>query len=266
MANQGDSQGPRAGEPDAGTPGVEETSAREQGVEGIGAAEVNARKKRIGVLGGTFDPIHYAHLALAEDVYHELKLARIIFVPAGQPPHKMGYSITPVEQRVAMLEQAIAANPHFALSLVDVRRAGPSYTVDTLRLLHEEQGADSELYFIIGGDSLRDLPGWYDPAGVIARAMIVAVMRPGYAEPERSRSALLARLPGLEQRLITVEGPRMDLSSTDLRQRVATGRPITYQTPEVVETYILQHGLYRPQTDEDRRGWKQRDAHATNAI
>ena len=111
MANQGDSQGPRAGGPDAGTPGVEEMGAGEQGVEGIGAAEVHARKKRIGVLGGTFDPIHYAHLALAEDVYHELKLARIIFVPAGQPRHKMGYRVTPVEQRVAMLEQAIAALP-----------------------------------------------------------------------------------------------------------------------------------------------------------
>jgi nicotinate-nucleotide adenylyltransferase len=113
---------------------------------------------------------------------------------------------------------------------------------------------------------LRDLPAWYDPAGVIAQATIVAVVRPGYEESERSRDELLARLPGLEQRLITVEGPRMELSSTDLRQRVATGRPITYQTPEVVETYILQHGLYRQQTDGDRREWKQRDAHATNAI
>jgi nicotinate-nucleotide adenylyltransferase len=230
------------------------------------AVEVAAQRRRIGVLGGTFDPVHYAHLALAEEVYHALKLARIVFVPAGQPPHKMGYRVTPVEQRVAMLEQAIAGNAHFEISLVDVRRAGPSYTVDTLRLLQAEQGADCELYFIIGGDSLRDLPDWYDPAGVIAQAMIVAVVRPGYEETERSRSALFARLPGLEQRLLTVEGPRMELSSTELRQRVATGRPIKYQTPEAVESYILQHGLYRQQAHEERRGWKEKDAHATNAI
>ncbi len=222
--------------------------------------------ERIGVLGGTFDPVHYAHLALAEEVYCALKLARVVFVPAGQPPHKMGYHVTPVGQRVQMLEQAIAANPHFALSLVDVRRAGPSYTVDTLRLLREEWGARAELYFVIGGDSLRDLPTWHDPAGVIAQATIVALMRPGYSEIERSSSELAARLPGIEKRLLTLEGPRMDISSTDLRQRVAEGRPIRYRTPEGVEKYILRHGLYRRGTDEDTPGQKQGDAHATNAI
>lgn len=102
--------------------------------------------ERVGVFGGTFDPLHYAHLALAEDAYHALKLTRVVFVPAGQPPHKIGYPVTPVEQRVRMLELALATNPHFALSLVDVRRAGPSYTVDTLRLLREEWGARAELF------------------------------------------------------------------------------------------------------------------------
>jgi nicotinate-nucleotide adenylyltransferase len=222
--------------------------------------------ERIGVLGGTFDPVHYAHLAIAEEVYYALKLARVVFVPAGQPPHKMGYHVTPVGQRVHMLEQAITANPHFALSLVDVRRTGPSYTVDTLRLLHEEWGPGAELYFVIGGDSLKDLPGWYDPAGVIAQATIVALMRPGYSEIARYSSELAARLPGIEKRLLTLEGPHMDISSTDLRQRVAEGRPIRYQTPEVVEQYILRHGLYRHGTDEDTPGRKQGDAHATNAI
>lgn len=231
-------------------------------------ANGQAENERIGVLGGTFDPVHYAHLAIAEEVYHALKLTRIVFVPAGQPPHKMGYRVTPVEQRVHMLEQAIAANPHFALSLVDVRRSGPSYTVETLRLLHAEWGPRCELYFVIGGDSLRDLPTWYDPAGVIAQATIVALMRPGYIDPVRNESELAARLPGIQRRLIALEGPRLDISSTDLRRRVSEGRPIKYQMPEVVEQYILRHGLYRPSAAENRSERKQEDIHAeaTHAI
>ena len=230
------------------------------------AAGVQAQGARVGVLGGTFDPVHYAHLAIAEEVYHALKLARVVFVPAGQPPHKLDYHVTPVEQRVHMLELAIAANPHFALSLVDVRRAGPSYTVDMLRLLHQEWGPRAELYFVIGGDSLKDLPTWYEPAGVIAQATIVALVRPGYDEMTRYSHELDARLPGIQQRLICLEGPRMEISSTDLRQRVAEGRPIKYQVPEIVEQYILRNGFYRDGAGDDTQGQKQEDAHATNAI
>ncbi len=222
--------------------------------------------ERIGVFGGTFDPLHYAHLAIAEDVYHALHLARVVFVPAGQPPPKRGEPVRPGEQRVRMLELALATNPHFGLSLVDVRRAGPSYTVDTLRLLRTEWGERVELFFLIGGDSLRDLPTWHDPAGIIAQATIVALMRPGYADLARYRAELIARLPDIQPRLLTLEGPRMEISSTDLRQRVAEGRPIRYQTPEIVEQYILRHGLYRHRAAEDTREHRQENAHATNAI
>src|SRR5579883_2003534 len=217
-------------------------------------------RARIGILGGTFDPVHYAHLAIAEEVYCALHLTRVLFVPAGQPPHKLGEPITPAEHRVAMLELAIRPNPHFSLSLVDIERDGPSYTVDTLRLLRNELGADADLYFVIGGDSLRDLPTWYDPAGILEQATIVALMRPGYAEVAAERAMLFARLPALEQRLIVLEGPRLDLSSTELRRRVATGRPIKYQTPDEVEDYIRRHRLY--QKIEGR----QEDAHAAHAI
>jgi nicotinate-nucleotide adenylyltransferase len=217
-------------------------------------------RARIGILGGTFDPVHYAHLAIAEEVYCALHLTGVLFVPAGQPPHKIGEQLTPVEHRVAMLELAIRPNPHFSFSLVDVEREGPSYTVDTLRLLRSELGPDADLYFVIGGDSLRDLPTWYDPAGILDQATIVALMRPGYAEVEAERAMLFARLPALEQRLIVLEGPRMDLSSTELRRRVATGRPIKYQTPDEVEDYIRRHRLY--QKIEGR----QEDAHAAHAI
>jgi nicotinate-nucleotide adenylyltransferase len=223
-----------------------------------------AEGERIGIIGGTFDPVHYAHLAIAEEVYAALKLTRLFFVPAGQPPHKMGYNVTPARHRLAMLELAIAANPHFSLSLVDIQRSGPSYTVDTLRLLRQELGPNARLYFVIGGDSLGDLPGWREPVGILAQATIVALMRPGYTEVSGYREQLEARLPGLQQRLITLDGPRMDISSTDLRCRVAEGRPIKYQTPEAVEEYILRQRLYTGggQCFEER----QENAHGTNRI
>lgn len=216
--------------------------------------------ERIGILGGTFDPVHYGHLAIAEEVYCALQLTRVVFVPAGQPPHKLAAGITPAQQRVSMLERAIATNPHFTLSLVDVQRAGPSYTVETLRLLRQEWGPRAELFFVIGSDSLKDLPSWYDPEGILAQATIVALTRPGYVDV---RAGLLERLPALRDRLILLEGPLLEISATDLRQRVAEGRPIKYQTPEVVEEYILQHGLYR---QAGRGAERQEDTHAAHAI
>ncbi|MGH2481430.1 MAG: nicotinate-nucleotide adenylyltransferase [Ktedonobacteraceae bacterium] len=221
--------------------------------------------ERTGLLGGTFDPVHYAHLAIAEEVYAALKLTRVLFVPAGQPPHKQGDAITPVQQRLAMLELAIAGNTHFEISLVDVQRAGPSYTVDTLRLLRQEWGPRAEFSFIIGGDSLEDLPDWYKPAEILAQATLVALMRPGYAEISSERRARLeARLPALKHRLISLEGPRMDISSTELRQRVAEGRPIRYQVPDAVEEYILREGLYR---NNNQGHWPEQDyMHVTNGF
>ncbi len=221
--------------------------------------------ERIGLLGGTFDPVHYAHLAIAEEVYAALRLTRVLFVLAGQPPHKQGETITPVQQRLTMLELAIAGNAHFALSLVDVQRDGPSYTVDTLRLLRQEWGPRAEFFFIIGGDSLEDLPDWYRPAEILAQTRLVALMRPGYAEIDDERRARLeTRLPALKQRLIVLEGPRMDISSTELRQRVAEGRPIKYQMPEAVEAYILRQGLYRG--DGQGQQPEQDPLHVTNGI
>jgi nicotinate-nucleotide adenylyltransferase len=214
--------------------------------------------ERIGILGGTFDPVHYAHLAIAEEVYCALQLRRVLFVPAGQPPHKEGEHITAADQRVAMLSLALGSNPHFALSLVDVQRAGPSYTVDTLRLLHHEWGSQAHFYFIIGGDSLQDLPTWHDPAGIVQQATIVALTRPGYPAVEAVRTALLARLPGSQGRLLTVEGPQIDLSATRLRQRVAAGRPIRYQTPDEVADYICRYRLYQQIGGTH--------AHATSAV
>jgi len=197
-------------------------------------------------MGGTFDPIHYGHLVIAEEVRATLDLTEMVFVPAGQPPHKPGRAITAAEHRLAMLELAIASNPHFTISLIDLERAGPSYTVETLQLLHEQWGADTAIYFVIGWDSLEYLLTWHDPAGILEQlTYLVAVHRPGHTEVPGYLEALEARLPGIKQCLLTVPAPQLDISATDLRQRVAEERPIKYQTPEAVEQYIVQHSLYR---------------------
>jgi nicotinate-nucleotide adenylyltransferase len=197
------------------------------------------------VLGGTFDPIHYAHLAIAEECRVRLALDRVLFAPAGMPPHKLRRTITPAEHRIAMVELAIEANPRFELSRVDVTRAGPSYTADTLALLQAEytdRGEDAALFLIIGMDSLADIRKWYRPAEVLARCTLAAVSRPGLETPDLA--ALEAVLPGASARLVVVDGPKLDISATDLRTRVAAGLPIRYQAPEAVERYIREHGLY----------------------
>lgn len=218
--------------------------------------------RRVGVFGGTFDPVHYGHLVVAEEVYATLHLAEMVFVPAGQPPHKTREVITAAEHRLAMLELAIASNPHFTISRVDLDRSGPSYTVDTLRLLREQWGDETAIYFVIGGDSLEDLLGWYDPPGILEQlSYLVAVRRPGYIESEEYYDWLEARLPGIKQRLLVVDAPQFEISATGLRSRVAEGRPIKYQTPDSVESYIIQYGLYRQKLD----GSEREEIYGTNA-
>jgi nicotinate-nucleotide adenylyltransferase len=144
-----------------------------------------------------------------------------------------------------MVELAIAGNPSFALSLVDVERPGPSYTVDTLRLLHEEWGPETAIAFVIGWDMLDDLLTWHDPAGVVQQAdQLVAVHRPGYRVDAHYLHSLEAAVPGIKERLVPLEAPQIAISSSDLRQRVAEQRPIRYQVSDAVEAYILAHGLY----------------------
>jgi nicotinate-nucleotide adenylyltransferase len=206
----------------------------------------DAHRRRVGVLGGTFDPIHYGHLVIAEEVRVSLDLAEMVFIPAGHPPHKQGEIVSAAEDRLAMLELATASNPYFAISLVDLNRPGPSYTLETLRLLHEQWSETTAIYFVIGWDSLEDLPKWYEPEGVLAQlTRLVAVHRPGYREEPKFRQRLEAELPGIGQKLLPLPAPQLAISSTDLRRRVAEGRPIKYQTPEAVERYIVEHTLYR---------------------
>lgn len=202
--------------------------------------------RSIGLMGGTFDPIHHAHLIVAEEVRYALNLSEMVFIPAGEPPHKLGRITAPVQDRLAMVELAVASNPHFSVSRVEVDRPGPSYLVDTLYLLKKQWGKDTELFFVIGWDSLEDFPTWYKPAEILEQlTRLVVVHRPGYEENEEYNRQLEARLPGLLQKMCLVAVPQLDISSTNLRQRIVENRPIKYQTPAEVEAYIQAHHLYR---------------------
>lgn len=201
---------------------------------------------RFGILGGTFDPPHLAHLVAAQEAQVRLALDRVFFVPAAQPPHKAHKVITPAHHRRAMVELAIADNPHFALSTVDLDRSGPSYTVDTLRLLRASWGPAAEIHLILGWDMLVDLPTWHDPTGIVAAVTrIVAFHRPGYEADPTVLARLSAALPALSAKLALLPMAQLDISASDLRQRVASGLPIRYLVPDTVIEYIAANALYR---------------------
>jgi nicotinate-nucleotide adenylyltransferase len=195
---------------------------------------------RIGILGGTFDPIHYGHLAIAEEARQALQLDRVLFVPAAQQPLKRGAHIATPEQRFAMTQLACAPNAAFEVSRIELDRPGPSFTLTTLEALVAAR--IGELHFILGDDALADLARWHAAARVVELARIIAIGRPG-STPDLTR--ILQALPALSERLTILTGPALGISSTALRQRVAASQPIRYQTPDAVVAYIDKHGLYR---------------------
>ena len=199
----------------------------------------------IGILGGTFDPIHLAHLAVAEEARVRLELAEIIFVPAGQPWLKANSPISVAEHRIQMVRLAIADKPYFKLSTVEIDRAGPSYSVDTVAELQGQLGAGDELFFILGWDSLAELPLWHEPSQLIQMCRLVAVPRPSYSVPDLKK--LEAKIPGLSQRVILMDKPEIDISATEIRNRAAHGLSISHLVPEPVERYIKQQRLYTAQ-------------------
>lgn len=198
---------------------------------------------RVGVLGGSFDPVHYGHLVAGEEARFALELAEVIFVPAGRPPHKLRRIITPAEHRWEMLSLAIASNQFFRASRVDIDRAGPHYTVDTIALLQRELGSKVEIDFIVGLDSLLEMASWREPERLLQMCHLVAVTRPGWTDLDLSK--VDPRLREASERIRIIPIPLLDISASGLRERVAAGRPIKYQLPEAVEDYIYRHGLYR---------------------
>jgi nicotinate-nucleotide adenylyltransferase len=202
--------------------------------------------ERIGVFGGTFDPIHFAHLVIAQEAAARLDLARVLFIPAGSPPHKAALGVTDGAQRLAMVECAVAGNPRFAVSTIELDAPGPSYTVETLARLRNQYGDATALYLVLGGDMVYDLAGWRDPAGIVAQlAGLIAAHRPGYGFTTAQLTELERRVPGLGGILHPLATPQLDISATVLRDRVAQGLPIRYLTPDAVVQYIYKHELYK---------------------
>jgi nicotinate-nucleotide adenylyltransferase len=196
---------------------------------------------RIGVLGGTFDPPHYGHLMLAEQAWEQLALSRVLWAPAADPPHKQNARITPVEHRLAMVRLAIADNPKFELSLVDAQRDGPQYSYMMLAIIAAEHPGD-ELVFLIGEDSLRDLPTWRHPEKLIESARLGVMRR---REVAYDLGQLEAAIPGLADCLSFIDAPLIDISSEQIREQIGEGRTVRYQTPDNVIEYIRQHQLYQ---------------------
>ena len=197
---------------------------------------------KIGVLGGTFDPIHNGHLKIAEAARKKLGLNEVYFMPAAKTPLKEGISISAVEHRVKMVRLAIAGKPRFKLSTIELDRPGLSYTADTIAELRKQLGAETELYFIIGWDSLSQFARWREPARIIRMCRLVAVPRPGYTMPDRK--ALEAAIPGISESLIVLDKPEIAISATEIRERVARGQSIRRLVPEEVAGYIQKNGLY----------------------
>ncbi len=197
----------------------------------------------LGIFGGTFDPIHVAHLAVAEGARDDLGLRQILFMPAAHPPHKADRLISPAADRLAMVRTAIAGNDAFEVSTIELEREGPSYTIDTLRELATYEGPDGHLALILSAESFADFPTWLEPAAILAMATLVVVPRDGY--PDADPAALVAAIPGVEDpRVIVLDGPRMQLSASELRARAKSGRSLRYLVPDAVATYIGDHALY----------------------
>ena len=203
----------------------------------------------LGVLGGTFDPPHIGHLILAELARDQLGLERVLWVPAADPPHKQGQAITPAVQRVEMLEIALRSNPHFVLSRADLDRPGPHYTVDLLDILAGEY-PEATFYFLMGGDSLRDLPTWHRPERLIEQCTLAVMPRP-YREFDMD--VLEASLPGIRSRVVVIESPLVDIAARQIVGRVRAGRTIRYLVPDSVGDYISTHRLYRSHKEERAR-------------
>lgn len=195
---------------------------------------------RLGLLGGTFDPPHYGHLLAAQEVAWRLQIDRVLFLPARQNPLKRGEPSSSAEDRCEMVALAVADNPIFELSRLDLDRPPPSYTADLLRAL---ESPEYELFFLVGADILPELPKWREPRQIVQLARLVVVNRPGAPRPDLDRLERL--LPGVGERSEHVQIPGVDVSSSDIRRRVAAGRPIRYLTPPAVERYIMDRGLYR---------------------
>ncbi len=197
---------------------------------------------KVGIMGGTFDPIHLAHLIIAEEARVRLGLDRVIFIPAGDPWMKSPHKVTAAALRVEMVRLAIAANPSFSLSTIEVERPGPTFTVDTLEQMWKELGYETQLFLLMGWDSLADMPAWKAPYRVSKMAVVVAFPRPGFSRPDTT--TLESAMPGISERIVILDEPCIGISSTNIRARMVGRRSIRYLVLAEVERFIIEHQLY----------------------
>jgi nicotinate-nucleotide adenylyltransferase len=205
--------------------------------------QTDALPRRIGILGGTFDPPHLGHLWLATLTADAIGLDRVLFMPAAQPPHKRQKGMTSATDRLLMTRLAIAGNDAFELTLIEMERPGPSYTIDSVDELQSAYGTDADLFLLMAADSLAQIDTWREPDALLERIEWVVGPRPGVALPDRS--ALEVRFGESASRIHLLSGPSLDVSSTEIRERVAAGHAIRYLVPRGVEELIAERGLYR---------------------
>jgi nicotinate-nucleotide adenylyltransferase len=226
-----------------------------------------APSRRLGLLGGSFDPVHNGHLAIARQTCEALGLDQILFIPTSHPPHKPYGSLAPARDRYEMVRLAIASDPSFSISDVELLRPGKSYSIDTIRLLQQEFGADTQLFFLIGLDAFLDFPSWRDPRTLLQLCSFVVLSRPGLSFRSFSTVSLLPPIPSSsladldggrisrievplgKQRLICLRLPPCTVSASDIRVRIRQGLPVANLLPPLVESYILRHHLYQEERD-----------------
>lgn len=199
-------------------------------------------RPRVGVFGGTFDPIHIGHLIVAEEARIQLSLREVVFMVAGQPWLKSGQRITDPRHRMAMVELAVESNPYFTASDAEIVRPGPTYTVETLVEMRAQLGADTGIYVILGLDSLKELARWRQPERILVMATVVGVTRPGTQAFDPA--SLNAISHNSSESVVLLEGPGIDVSGEEVRRRLRHGVSVKYQLPESVERYVYEHGLY----------------------
>jgi nicotinate-nucleotide adenylyltransferase len=212
----------------------------------MGGTVTASREGAIGILGGTFDPIHIAHLAVAEEAREALDLREVLFVPAGIPPHKVGMAITSGEDRLTMIELAIEDNPAFTASRVELDRTGPSFTVDTLVALRDARtvgGRAPEFVLILSAEAFTGFGAWREPQRILELASLAIVPRDGF--PDATLASVQRELPESRDRVVLLDGPRLRMSASGLRARAAAGRSLRYLVPDAVAAYIEDHALYR---------------------
>ncbi|GEA16431.1 MAG: nicotinate-nucleotide adenylyltransferase [Moorella sp. (in: firmicutes)] len=201
--------------------------------------------RRVGIMGGTFDPIHFGHLVTAEAARWEFALEKVVFVPSGRPPHKKDYPVTDSEHRYQMTVLATASNPYFEVSRSEIDREGYSYTIDTVLEFRRFYGPEVQLFFITGADAILEILTWKDVDRLLQECHFIAATRPGFQLSRPGESRPMLPVEG-RHRIHLIEVPALAISSTDIRWRVQNKKPIKYLLPEAVEEYIHCQGLYRP--------------------